>query len=391
MLWQNELLAGQRQRRDKHLWRSRSEVTSPQSVRIQRNSKEFLNFSSNDYLGLANDPRLIAASANAAQNWGTGTGASHLVSGHQTPHHLLEQELAEHCGTDSALLFSNGYMANLAIPASFLGRGDLLLQDKLNHASLIDSASLCRAEFKRFPHANYEKAQAILSESGAARKILSTDSVFSMDGDIADLPRLLEVCQANDALLVVDEAHGFGVLGEKGSGAIEYLGLGGNSSILMMGTLGKALGSFGAFIAGSQIYIDELKQKARTYTYTTALPATVVEATRAALKVVKEEPQRREHLRELVRYFREVANQAGLSLMDSESHIQPVLLGSETNALLMSEHLEKQQIWVPAIRPPTVPKGTARLRICFSYNHKLSDIDQLVESLSLFSFEIGNE
>ena len=387
MIWQDYLLAKQQKRRDLNLWRERHEVRSAQSVQINRNGKIFLNFSSNDYLGLAADPRLAEASNAGAKEWGTGSGASHLVSGHQTPHHLLEQELAEFVEAEDALLFSTGYMANLALPSAFLKRGDLILQDKLNHASLVDSGMLCQAAFKRYAHGNLSAARKILSSSTAKMKMLSVDSVFSMDGDMADLPKLTKLTKQHDCLLVVDEAHGFGVLGETGAGALEHFGLRPTDNILMMGTLGKALGSFGAFVAGDKVYIDELKQAARTYIYTTALPATAVEATREALKIVKTERWRRRHLLELVHQFREAALEAGIPIMESKTPIQPIVLGKESAALDISEKLETQNIWAPAIRPPTVPKSTSRLRVCFSTSHSFRNIDQLVKALTLFCIE----
>ena len=388
MPWHAQLIQEQQRRREKNLWRTRHEINSLQSTRVRRivggESQEYLNFSSNDYLGLASDPRLAEASAKAANVWGTGSGASHLVSGHQTPHHLLEQELADFVGAESALLFSTGYMANLAIPAAFLGRGDLLLQDKLNHASLIDSSMLCRANLKRYPHADYDRALSALTESSANRKLLSTDAVFSMDGDMADLRKLSDICDTTNTLLVADDAHGFGVLGKHNAsrGSLDKQGLKPTGNILMMGTLGKALGSFGAFIAGDEVFIEQLKQTARTYIYTTALPATVVAATRVALQIIKDEYWRRSHLTELIHYFRTSAASLGLTLMDSQSAIQPLIIGEDAEALKVSEKLEQNRIWVPAIRPPTVPVGTARLRICLSSAHSTDDIDQLIDALT---------
>ena len=384
MVWQKTLEAKQKKRREMNLWRERHEIRSAQSVQINRNGKIFLNFSSNDYLGLAADPRLAEASSLGAKSWGTGSGASHLISGHQTPHQRLEQELAEFVGAEDALLFSTGYMANLAIPTAFLQRGDVLLQDKLNHASLVDSGVLCRASFKRYPHGDLKTAEKALSTSTAKMKMLSVDSVFSMDGDIADLPELAQLTKKYDCLLVVDEAHGFGVLGDNGAGALEHFGLRPTNNILMMGTLGKALGSFGAFVAGDKIYIDELKQNARTYIYTTALPATVVGATREALKIIKTEKWRRRHLHKLAHHFKEAARGAGIATTESNTPIQPILVGSESAALKISEQLESQNIWAPAIRPPTVEKGASRLRVCFSSSHTFRHIDQLVKALSLF-------
>lgn len=390
MPWQDQLVAEHQKRRENNLWRTRYEVGSPQSVEIRREGKSFLNFTSNDYLGLAGHPRLAEASALAARKWGAGTGASHLVSGHQSPHHALEEELAEFVGAEDALLFSTGYMANLAIPTAFLDRGDLLVQDKLNHASLIDSGLLGRADFKRFRHCDTKHAEKLLVDSKARRNMISTDGVFSMDGNIAPLAELNALAKDHDALLVVDDAHGFGTLGRNGRGSTNLSGLKIKDNLIMMGTLGKALGSFGAFVAGDRIYIDHLKQSARSYIYTTALPATVVEATRAALRLTKEAAQERQHLKNLIAYFRKEATTLRLPLMDSETAIQPLLLGSESAALAASKQLEKDGIWVTAIRPPTVPKGTARLRICLSSNHDFNHINQLIESLTSITIEAEN-
>ena len=384
MVWKQHILDKQQERRDSNLWRERHEIRSPQTVQINRGGKIFLNFSSNDYLGLACEPKLLEASSTAGKTWGVGTGASHLVSGHQTIHQQLENELAAFVGAEDALLFSTGYMANLALPTTFLKKGDLLLQDKLNHASLVDSGILCRAKFGRYPHGDLQTAEAALAEPKYNMKMLSVDSVFSMDGDIADLPALSELTAKHNALLVVDEAHGLGVLGENGGGALEHFGMKPTGHILMMGTLGKALGGFGAFVAGDKIFIEELKQQARPYIYTTALPATVIATTIEALKFLKNEKWRRPHLHELIHYFNQAVAGTGIPVTGSTTPIQPIILGSETAALKLSAELETQNIWAPAIRPPSVEAGASRLRISLSSSHTFRHVDKLVKALDLF-------
>ena len=390
MPWRDALAEEHRERREHTLWRTRQQLHSPQRVEVIRGNDRFLNFCSNDYLGLANHPQLQEAAATASKVWGTGSGASHLVCGHQESHHRLEEELADFVGAESALLFSTGYMANLAIPQSFLGRKDLLVQDKLNHASLIDSASLCRASFKRYRHNDLEHLQQTLNAERYRRALISVDAVFSMDGDQAPIARLNEIAQTNQAVLLIDDAHGLGVLGREGRGSFDAAGLAPSGCRLMLGTLGKAMGSFGAFVAGDHIYIEHLKQFARTYTYTTALPPAVAEASRAALSILQNEPWRRKQLQQNIEYFRQKVALTDLKLMPSDTPIQPVILGEEKRALDSSQLLEKLGIWVSAIRPPTVPKGTARLRITLTAEHTREHIDQLLEGLKQVWEKYGN-
>ena len=385
MPWRESLALEQKQRKDNHLWRSRELLDSAQSLEVERHGKRYLNFCSNDYLGLANHPKLAEAAQQAARHWGTGTGASHLVCGHQQPHHQLEQELADFVGAEKAILFSTGYMANLAVPQSLLRRGDLLLQDKLNHASLIDAARLCRADFKRYRHNDIEHARQLISSNDFSdktkRRLITTDSVFSMDGDIAPIDKLDQLAKESESVLLIDDAHGFGVLGQ-GKGSYAHFGLKPEQHRLMLGTLGKALGSFGAFVAGDAIYIDQIIQLGRTYTYTTALPASVAEATRCALAEVKADSSLRDQLFESIDYLRSGIHEIGLDLMPSDTPIQPILIGDEAIALEASRVLEEQGIWVSAIRPPTVPKGSARLRITLSANHSKAHLDSLLNALS---------
>lgn len=381
MPWREALAAEHRERQQRSLWRQRRQLHSPQSVEVIRDEGSFLNFCSNDYLGLANHPRLRESAISATKTLGTGSGASHLVCGHQESHHQLEDELAEFVGAESALLFSTGYMANLAVPQSFLGRGDLLIQDKLNHASLIDSASLCRASFKRYRHNDLEQLQQILEAAEHVRTLISVDAVFSMDGDQADIVALDKIAESQKAVLLIDDAHGLGVLGHHGRGSYDAAGLTPSRHCLMLGTLGKALGSFGAFIAGDRVYIEQLKQFARTYIYTTALPPAVAAASRAALETIQDEPWRQEQLHKNIQYFRQGAADIGLKLMPSQTPIQPLILGQEQSAIDASQLLETMGIWVSAIRPPTVPAGTSRLRITLTAEHRQQHIDQLLDGL----------
>ncbi len=381
MSWKESLAAEHQSRREQLLWRNRHQLHSPQSVEVIRNGDRFLNFCSNDYLGLANHPQLQEAAVAANKTWGTGSGASHLVCGHQESHHRLEEELAEFVGAESALLFSTGYMANLAVPQSFLSRGDLLVQDKLNHASLIDSASLCRASFKRYRHNDLDQLEHFLDSEKYRRAMISVDAVFSMDGDEASISQLNDIAEKYQAVLLIDDAHGLGVLGYEGRGSYHANGLSPTGPRLMLGTLGKALGSFGAFIAGDRVYIDHLKQFARTYIYTTALPPAVAEASRAALSVLQDESWRLDQLHQNIDYFRQGIADTGLKLMPSKTPIQPLILGDEQSALNASQVLETMGIWVSAIRPPTVPAGTSRLRITLTAEHKREHIDQLLEGL----------
>jgi 8-amino-7-oxononanoate synthase len=364
--------------------RTRREVRSrePGGVRTIVDGSELLAFCSNDYLGLADHPRVVEAFITASREWGVGSGASHLLSGHSREHHLLEQELAAFTLRPRALLFSTGYMANLAVVTTLAGRGDRVLQDRLNHASLLDAGVASGARFGRFRHADVGALRARLVRAGKGRTLVVTDGVFSMDGDVAPLRELADACRASSAWLFVDDAHGLGVLGESGRGSLEAAGLGIADVPILMGTLGKALGTFGAFVAGSDELIETLLQKARTYIYTTALPPAVAAATRAALQVLQQEPWRRERVLGHVARFRREAATLGLHLPATETPIQPVILGSEDAAMTASDSLRKKGLWVPAIRPPTVPNGSSRLRITFSAAHCDEDIEQLLEGLA---------
>jgi len=350
--------------------------------------REVLSFCSNDYLGLANHPKVIAAFKRGADAYGVGSGAAHLVNGHTRAHQALEEELAAFTGRARALLFSTGYMANLGAIGALVGRGDAVFEDRLNHASLLDGGLLSGARFRRYAHADADALAGLLAEAGAGagERLIVTDGVFSMDGDLAPLPALATLAGQHDAWLMVDDAHGLGVLGATGRGTLEHFGLGAMEVPVLMGTLGKALGTAGAFVAGSHELIEWLIQAARPYIYTTAMPAALAEATRASLRLVDEEPWRREHLRTLITRFRAGAEQLGLRLMPSDTPIQPTLVGDAGEALGLSQQLLDTGIQVTAIRPPTVPQGTARLRITFSAAHSLQDVDRLLTALENLRF-----
>jgi 8-amino-7-oxononanoate synthase len=386
----NHLQADLDRRRAQSLYRSRRLADSPQGPEMRIDGRSMLTFCSNDYLGLAADPRLIEAMQQGARQFGAGSGAAHLITGHMAPHHALEEELADFLQRPRALLFSTGYMANLGVISALVGPGDSVWEDRLNHASLIDGGLLSRARFRRYPHNDAAALAARLkSREPRRRSLVVSDGVFSMDGDIAPLPQLVHACEENGAWLMVDDAHGLGVLGAKGGGSPEHFGLGVAEVPILMGTLGKALGSFGAFVAGEDALIETLIQQARSYIYTTAPPPAVAQVTRTALKLVREEPWRRERLGELIRHLRRGAGELGLPLMPSTSPIQPLLAGRAYRAVDWSRRLEQKGILVTAIRPPTVPEGGARLRITLSAAHTLEQVDRLLEALAELPREGG--
>lgn len=382
-----ELAALQQQ----HLYRTRLTLDGPQAGRVRIDGRELLSFCSNDYLGLANDPRVVEALKRGADRFGVGAGASHLVNGHRTAHEALEEELADFIGAERALTFSTGYMANLALAQVFAGRGDLVLEDKLNHASLIDAGLLTRADFRRYGHADAGHARRLVEARSGGRVLLMTDAVFSMDGDIAPVRDLLSVADRFGALTAFDDAHGLGVLGPGGRGTLAQCGATPRGRVLMMGTLGKALGTFGAFVAGDAVLVDSLVQGARTYIYTTATPPALAEATRRALDLVQQEQWRRDKLAVLIRRFRSGAVQLGLRLAPSETPIQPLLVGESAHALRMSDALRDHGCLVVAIRPPTVPVGSARLRVTLSACHAEEDVDRLLDALAAARRQAGPE
>jgi 8-amino-7-oxononanoate synthase len=379
-----ELTARLATRRARGLYRERLVLTSAQGVHIRVGDETLLSFCSNDYLGLANDPRVVAAFCAGAERYGAGAGASHLISGHNIAHQALEDELADFVGSPRALLFSTGYMANLGVVTALSDRHSIVFEDKLNHASLIDAARLTQAKVKRYPHADMERLTTMLANS-AVPSVIASDAVFSMDGDLAPLQRLLPLARAHKAWLLVDDAHGIGVLGPGGRGSLAHLDIATQAPVILMGTLGKAFGVFGAFVAGDEPLIETLIQHARTYIYTTALPPAVAEATRASLQIVRSEEWRRERLQSLVDRFVEQATQMGLSLTGARTPIQPVILGSPEAAVAASRTLRAQGILVPAIRPPTVAPGTSRLRITFSAAHEPAHVDRLLQALAPLS------
>jgi len=355
---------------------------SPQGPRMRIDGEQRLVFCSNDYLGLADDPRLAEAMHRGIDDYGVGAGAAHLINGHFTPHQRLEEELAEWLGVDAARLFSTGYMANLGVVGALVGRGDTVLADRLNHASLVDAAQLSGARLSRYRHGDMADLERRLAAARGERLIL-TDGVFSMDGDIAPLAELVELAERFDAWLVVDEAHAFGVLGHQGRGSFEAVGIVPGERVLRVGTLGKAFGTAGAFVAGAAQPLEVLLQRARTYLFTTAQPPAVAEASRAALSVVREEDWRRRRLRALIRAFREgAASLSGLETMPSSTPIQPLRVGDSDRALFLAERLAQRGLMVPAIRPPTVPRGSARLRITLSAVHDDADLAQLLDALA---------
>jgi 8-amino-7-oxononanoate synthase len=366
-----------------HLLRRRRtvELKDDSGIVIDVEGRQLVDFSSNDYLGLARHPEVAAAMSSAALRYGAGSRASHLVTGHGREHELLEAELAAFTGRERALLFSTGYMANLAAIAAFAERGEVALLDRLNHASLIDAALLSRARLTRYTHADATAARQELESASGAVTVLATDGVFSMDGDVAPLPDLARAAKEHAAWLLVDDAHGLGVLGRTGRGTLEDFGLDASAVPLLVGTLGKAFGSAGAFVAGASDAIEWLMQKARTYRYTTAMPQPVAAATRKALEVSQREAWRRERVLALTSRLREAAARRRVPLTDSVTPIQPVLLGSSEAALQAQEELAASGFWVVAIRPPTVPRGTARLRITLSAAHTEAQVDGLAEAL----------
>lgn len=371
------------ERKARHLYRVRRLAETAQQVEMQIDGHAVVTFCSNNYLGLANDETVRKAAIAGIEKWGVGSGAAHLVNGHSSAHHLLEEELARFTGYERALLFSTGYMANIGLASALLSSKDSFLQDKLNHASLIDAGQLSAANFSRYLHVNPESlAKKLAKHDNSHACLVMTDSVFSMDGNIAPLPALAKQCAQYDAMLAIDDAHGFGVLGKQGSGSREHFGLPTGDIPIMMGTLGKAAGVSGAFIASSNTIIDTIIQKARSYIYTTAAPPAMAEAARAALQLMQQETWRREKLQDNIHRLKTAAQQYGWQLMPSDTAIQPLLIGDAEQAMAISEKLYQQRLLVPAIRPPTVPKGSSRLRITLSSEHSEKHIQQLVGALA---------
>ena len=376
-----DLSARLEQRRAAALYRQRPLLQSPQGPQVMVDGTPLLAFCSNDYLGLANHFEVIDAWRAGAERWGVGGGASHLVIGHSSPHHELELALAEFTGRPRALLFTTGYLANLGALTALVGQGDSVLQDRLNHASLLDGGLLSGARFSRYLHNDADSLGKRLDKA-TGNALVVTEGVFSMDGDIADLPALAAQAQARGAWLMVDDAHGFGTLGRHGGGVVEHFGLDMEQVPVLVGTLGKAFGTAGAFVAGSEELIECLIQFARPYIYTTSQPPALACATLRSLQLLRDEHWRREHLAALIRQFRQGAEQIGLHLMDSFTPIQPILIGDAARAMRLSAMLRERGLMVTAIRPPTVPAGSARLRVTLTAAHSASQVQLLLNALA---------
>jgi len=367
--------------RSRHLYRRRRVIEGAHGVQARVDGRDVTVFCSNDYLGLATHPELQAALVAAVRQQGVGSGASQLVTGYNRAHRDLEEELAEYLERPRALLLSSGYLANVGVISALMGRGDVICSDRLNHASLIDGMRLSHADVRRYAHADMADLRRQLDGQPGRRRMIVSDGVFSMDGDVAPLAELAATGRAQDAWLLVDDAHGLGVLGPQGRGAVAEAGLGLDEVPILMATLGKSLGAAGAFVAGSEALIESLIQSTRTFIFSTAPPPAVAEAARKGLQLIREETWRREHLHSLVGYFREAAARLGLPLAESRTPIQPLILGEESVALAVSEKLLQSGYLVTAIRPPTVPRGTARLRITLSAAHDEQEVDGLLEAL----------
>lgn len=375
----------ERQRlKENGLLRQRRIVQGPQGTTITINNKQYLSFCSNDYLGLANHPQLAAAATQAIATSGIGSGASHLITGHNEWHHRLEEELAQFLGRSRVLLFSTGYMANLGVVSALTDRHSTLYADRLNHASLIDAATLARAKCLRYQHGDMQQLAQLLRKNSGQQDFIISDGVFSMDGDLAPLDQLAQLARQHQACLMIDDAHGIGVLGENGKGCAEHFGLDEHDLPLLVGTLGKAFGSFGAFVAGSADHIETLIQKSRSYIYTTALPPAIAAASLASLHLILSEQWRRDALFENIAYFKSAAQRLELNLLPSSTPIQALIIGEPQHALKLSAQLEEQGILVSAIRPPTVPEGSSRLRITLSATHNKDDIDTLMKALQRY-------
>ena len=380
MIW-DELDRGLAELAADGLQRRRRVLDSPCGPECVVDGRAVVSFCSNDYLGFANHPELVATAQAAAAQWGVGSGASHLVSGHLRPHEDAERALAEFVEFPAAITLSTGYMANLAIVPALLGRGDAVFADKLNHASLIDAVQLSRAESHRYLHGDVAGLSAMLAASTAKRKLILTDAVFSMDGDLAPLPQLFELAERHDAWLVIDDAHGFGVLGDNGRGTLSHFGLPADPRVILMGTLGKAAGVAGAFIAADRRVIDWLVNKARAYIFTTAASPVMAATLTRSIALLEAADDRREHLQRLIAQLRAGVADLRWNLLPSETAIQPLIIGDNHEALRVAGALLERGLWVPAIRPPTVAKGTARLRLSLSAAHSEAHVAQLVDAL----------
>ena len=380
--WRERVQAARVQREADHRVRVRRSVEHRDGARCTVDGRSLLNFCGNDYLGLSQHFAVVGALQDTAAREGAGGVGSHLVCGHHAVHDALERELADWLGAPRALLFGSGFLANLAVLQALLGDEDVCVQDRLNHASLIDAARLAGCRLRRYPHADPEGAIRQLRTLPEGLAMVATDGVFSMDGDIAPLRELALVTRVQKAMLYVDDAHGIGVVGPDGRGSVAAARLGLDEVPLQLATLGKALGGYGAAVVGEADLVDHLAETARPYVYTTALPPAQAAATLAAVKLARSEHWRREKLVELTARFRERARGFGLVLLDSDTPIQPVICGTDSRALSMAATLERAGYWVAAIRPPTVPEGRARLRVTLSALHTVAEVDGLVAAIA---------
>ena len=376
------------QREQDGLLRQRRLLDSPQAEHIVADTKPYLSFCSNDYLGLANNPTLIVAMQQAAGDSGVGSGASGLVTGHHRYHDELEKQLAKFVNLPAALLFSTGYMANIGVLGALVGRGDAIFADKLNHACLNDGGYYSLAEFKRFAHNDVKALEKLLKASSAKHKIIAVDAVFSMDGDIAPIPEYLALCEQYDAYLYMDDAHGFGVLGKHGAGTLSHFNLK-SPRIIMMATLGKAAGVAGAFVAGEQVVIDYLIQTAKSYVYSTPAPPALSATLSASVKLIEQGDDLRAHLYALIALLKAELKLKKWKLSPSITSVQPLIIGDNFKAVALSKYLQQQGILVPAIRPPTVPINTSRLRISLSAAHSKEDVRRLIAALQQAEKELS--
>lgn len=377
--------------RDAQLFRRRLVVDAPQGREVIVDGRALLNFCSNDYLGLAADPRVAAAFKAGIERWGTGAGASHVVCGHTAVHHELEEALAAFTGRERALLFSNGYAANMGVINALVGPGDAVFEDRLNHASLLDGGWISRAEFVWYRHADPAHLDQRLAARAAApgRRLVVSDGTFSMDGDVCPLDATIDVARRHGAWLMIDDAHGLGAWGEGGRGLVDPRRYGTAEVPVLVGTLGKAFGTFGAFAAGDADFVEWLVQRARNYIFTTALPPAVAAATLASLGIVEREPWRRTHVAALIARFRQAMEELGYQLLPSATPIQPLMIGDPGRAVALSDALERRGCLIRPIRPPTVPKGTARLRITLTAAHTDADLDRLIDALDAAARELS--
>ena len=362
-------------------YRQRRQLDSPQDIEVVVDGKNFLSFCSNDYLGLANDTRVCLAAKDAISNFGVGTGASQLITGYTSLHASLEEQLAEFLGYPRCVLFSSGYLANLGVISAFSSRHSLILQDRLNHASLIDAARYAGGYLKRYQHRDINHANEIIASSQSEQHLIVSDGVFSMEGSIAPIEQLHQLKRDTNDKLIIDDAHAIGVLGTKGKGSLEHLGIEPSKVDILIGTFGKAFGGSGAFVLGDNDTVDFIIQKARTLIYTTAPPASLAAAAIQSLNIIINEPERRQRLHNNIQYFRKALSATTLELLNSITAIQTIIIGENKQTLWFSKQLEKHGLLVLAIRPPTVPINTARLRITLSSEHTQQQIDQLVNAL----------